>query len=180
MALSSRPRRDEVGTDETVVPVQFRLEARDERVTSEDGRDVRGRGYVLCDAKTGEPLGEDDFFFRMGGGIVCDLAGPEWHSDELQSSVFSPGQTLALVRVGSPGDYDPPVIEVRDATGRITVGQLPPDVADAVIFYGTETYGAALCLWEWRMDSGRRFALRLLLAPGWTVEPIAEEPLADV
>ena len=54
--------------------------------------------------------------------------------------------------------------------------ELSPEVADAVAFQGTDTYRAAFCLWEWRTESGQRFALRLLLAPGWTVEQIAEEP----
>jgi hypothetical protein len=178
MALSSRSRRDLGGADAPLAPIQFRLEGREEHITTDDGRRLKGRGYLICDARTGAPLGEDDFFFRIGGGIVCDLVAAERHLSHLQSRAFGPGRALALV--AAPGRAaDSPVIEVRDAAGTTVVGQLPPDVADAVQFYGTETYGSAFCLWEWRSESGTRFALRLLLAPGWTVEALAEEPAPE-
>ena len=176
MALSSRSRRGMPGADAPLAPIQFRLEGREEQVMTEDGRCLRGRGYLICDAKTGVPLGEDDFFFRIGGGIVCDLSGAERHFDDLQSDAFRPGESLLLVRCPAANELDPAVIEVRDAAGLVTVGELSPEVADAVAFQGTDTYRAAFCLWEWRTESGQRFALRLLLAPGWTVEQIAEEP----
>ena len=175
MALSSRSRRNMAGADAPLAPIQFRLEGREEHVTTDDGRGLTGRGYLICDARTGAPLGEDDFFFRIGGGIVCDLVAAERHVSQLQARAFGPGRTLALVAAPAVGG-NAPVIEVRDAGGNVAVGQLPPDVADAVHFYGTETYGSAFCLWEWRSDTGTRFALRLLLAPGWTVEELAEEP----
>ena len=174
MVLSSRPRRDDAASDAPLAPIQFRLEAREERITTDDGHEITGRGYLICDPKTGAPLGEDDFFFRIGGGIVCDLSDAELHPDALQSSAFRPGRSLALRRPPGP-ECDPPVIGVFDAQGVNEVGRLPADVADAVTFYGTETYGAAFCLWEWRSEGGRRFALRLLLAPGWTVEQITED-----
>ncbi len=174
MALSSRSRRDVAGADAPLAPIQFRLDGREEQVMTEDGRRLTGRGYLICDAKTGAPLGEDDFFFRIGGGIVCDLVAAEGHLSQLQSRAFGPGRSLALVATPGPA-ADPPAIEVRDASGAVVVGQLPPDVADAVHFYGTDTYGSAFCLWEWRSESGTRFALRLLLAPGWTVEELPEE-----
>jgi hypothetical protein len=173
MALSSRSRRH-AGADAPLAPIQFRLEGREEQVTTDDGRRLMGRGYLICDARTGAPLGEDDFFFRIGGGIVCDLVATEHHLAKLQSRAFGPGRSLMLV--ATPGAADSPVIEVRDATGTTVVGELPPDVADAVHFYGTETYGSAFCLWEWRSETGTRFALRLLLAPGWTVEQVPDEP----
>jgi hypothetical protein len=65
------------------------------------------------------------------------------------------------------------VIEVRDATAITRVGELPAEVSEAVTFYGADSYEAAFCLWEWRVEDGQRFALRLLLAPGWTVEQLA-------
>jgi hypothetical protein len=161
------------GPDAPLAPIQFRLEGREEQVTTDDGRRLTGRGYLICDARTGAPLGEDDFFFRIGGGIVCDLVAAEDHLAQLQSKAFGPGRALRLVATAGTGEA--PVIEVRDASGAIVVGELPPDVADAVHFYGTETYGSAFCLWEWRSESGTRFALRLLLAPGWTVEELADD-----
>ena len=177
MALSSRSRRHVASPDAPMAPIQFRLEGREEQVTTDDGRRLTGRGYLICDARTGAPLGEDDFFFRIGGGIVCDLVAAEQHLAQLQSRLFAPGRSLALVAM--PGGGESAVIEVRDAAGAVAVGELPPDVADAVHFYGTETYGSAFCLWEWRSETGTRFALRLLLAPGWTVEEVSEEATAE-
>ncbi len=160
MVLSSRRRRGATHVaDATVAPIQFRLEAKEERITTDDGRELTGRGYLICDPRTAEPLGEDDFFFRIGGGIVCELSGAERHIENLQSNAFRPGASLSLVRLAAPSDVDPPVIEVRDAAGTVTVGELGPDVADAVSLYGTDTYRAAFCLWEWRTESGWRFAL---------------------
>ena len=177
MVLSPRRRRDAAPVAEAeVAPIQFRLEARHEHVTTDDGRKLIGRGYLICDPHTAAPVGDDDFFFRIGGGIVCELSGAELHFDDLQSDAFRPGESLLLARCPAANELDPPVIEVRDAAGLATVGELSPEVADAVAFQGTDTYRAAFCLWEWRTESGQRFALRLLLAPGWTVEQIAEEP----
>ena len=180
MVLSPRRRRDAAPVAEAeVAPIQFRLEARHEHVTTDDGRKLIGRGYLICDPHTAAPVGDDDFFFRIGGGIVCDLSGAERHIDDLQSDAFRPGASLMLVRCPTAGELDPPVIEVRDAAGTITIGELGPEVADAVSFQGTDTYRAAFCLWEWRTEVGQRFALRLLLAPGWTVEQVEEEPALE-
>jgi len=177
VVLSQRRRRGDGRSGDTpVTPIQFRLEAREERVTTDDGRDLTGRGYVICDARDGSPLGEDDFFFRIGGGIICDLTGADEHIEELQSPEFRPGRTLSLVRHPGAGDDDAPVIEVRDRWGAVTIGQLPPEVAEAVAFYGSDSYEAAFALWEWKTETGQRFALRLLLAPGWTTEPLPEDP----
>src|SRR5579862_744902 len=125
MALSSRSRRDVAGADAPLAPIQFRLDGREEQVMTEDGRRLTGRGYLICDARTGAPLGEDDFFFRIGGGIVCDLVASERHLSQLQSRAFAPGRSLALVASPS-ADGEPPVIEVRDAASAVAVGELPP------------------------------------------------------
>src|SRR5579883_1906979 len=108
MALSSRSRRDLAGADAPLAPIQFRLEGREELVTTDDGRRLTGRGYLICDARTGAPLGEDDFF-RIGGGIVCDLVATEHHLAKLQSRAFGPGRSLKLV--ATPGAAESPVIE---------------------------------------------------------------------
>jgi len=178
MAVSARRRRGGRDTDAPLGPIQFRLEAHEESITTDEGRELTGRGYVISDPRTGAPLGEDDFFFRIGGGIVCDLAHGEDHIDEMQAPTFRPGRTLALVRTADEGEA--PVIEVRDASGATTVGRLPADVAESVAFYGSDSYEAAFCLWEWKAESGQRFALRLLLAPGWTTEQVPEDQPARV
>ena len=175
MAVSHRRRRSGARpADALLTPIQFRLEVREERVTTDEGRQLTGRGYVICDPRTGAPLGEEDFFFRIGGGMVCDVVGGEHHIEEMQSTAFRPGRTLSLARLASEGSEDPPVIEVRDGASAILVGQLPTEVAEAVAFYGSDTYQAAFCLWEWKTETGQRFALRLLLAPGWTTEALPE------
>ncbi|HEY2428602.1 MAG TPA: hypothetical protein VGI06_06710, partial [Acidimicrobiales bacterium] len=99
--------------DAPLAPIQFRLEAREEQVTTDEGRTLTGRGYLICDPRTGTPLGEDDFFFRIGGGMVCDLAGADQHIDDLQSPAFRPGKSLRLVRHAPAGELEPPVIDVR-------------------------------------------------------------------
>lgn len=178
--LSPRRRRGVTQAVAPLAPIQFRLEAREEQVTTEEGRTLTGRGYLICDPQTGAPLGEDDFFFRIGGGIVCDLVGTDGCLGEMQSAAFRPGRSLALHRRPlDEGDWAP-TVEVRDAAGTTTVGRLPPDVADAIDFYGAESYESAFCLWEWRTESGQRFALRLLLAPGWTVEQLLDDRPAVV
>jgi hypothetical protein len=68
---------------------------------------------------------------------------------------------------------------VFDFSRTLKAGELPEETADAVAFYGEESYEAAFCLWEWRSLSGFRGGLRLLLAPGWTVEELpTPEPAA--
>jgi hypothetical protein len=182
MVLSPRRRRSDHQSDAPLAPIQFRLDAREEEVTTDEGRTLTGRGYLICDPRTGTPLGEDDFFFRIGGGMVCDLAGAEEHLEELQAAAFRPGRSLCLVRQGPEEDVDDvvPRIEVRDAAGQVTIGVLPEEVAEAVQFYGVDSYEAAFCLWEWRTETGQRFALRLLLAPGWTVEQLPTESTAAI
>lgn len=180
MVLSPRRRRGgplrppNADEDNGLAPIQFRLEAgREERVTT-DGRHLEGRGYSICDPRTGAPLGEDDFFFRIGGGMVADLAGIEEHEAELQNRAFAPGRPLALVRQPGQAGSEPPDVDVYDSTRTLKVGRLPDDAADAVAFYGAESYEAAFCLWEWRASTGERVGLRLLLAPGWTVEELPD------
>jgi hypothetical protein len=155
-----------------IAPIQFRLETGESSTVADDGGRLDGRGYTICDPRTRAPLGENDFFFRIGGGIVTDLANAENHAGELQNAAFGPGRALALVRGGAPSHDEPPVVEVFDLTRTQKAGELPPEAADAVAIYGEDSYEAALCLWEWRDESGRRVGLRLLLAPGWTVEEL--------
>ena len=165
MVLSPRRRRGgplEEADAASVAPIQFQLQTSKAHVVTDDGRQLDGQGYVICDARTGSPLGDDDFFFRIGGGIVTDLIGAEAHLAELQNTAFRPGRALTLVRPPMLQSGEPPVVEVFDLTKTNLVGQLPHETADAVAF----------CLWEWRDSDGQRVGLRLLLAPGWTVEEL--------
>jgi hypothetical protein len=150
-------------------PIQFRLDASNAETTTAAGRRLLGKGYILCDPQTGATLGEDDFFFRIGGGLVCDLVETRRHTASLQAEAFDPGNTLRLVR-GRTGD-GAEAIEVRDIAAVQTAGRLPPEVVE-IIGFATDGYEAALCLWEWRNERGRRCGLRVLLAPGWTTEQL--------
>jgi hypothetical protein len=163
-----RPPDDE----QAIAPIQFRLEAAHDTYVSIDGEELEGRGYTICDPRTGAPLADDDFFFRIGGGMVADLRGADRHAGALQNSAFAPGRALSLVHHTAPSRDEPPVVEVFDLTRTTKCGELPPDVADAIMFHGGDAYEAAFCLWEWRSASGQRVGLRLLLAPGWTVEQL--------
>jgi hypothetical protein len=180
VALSPRRRRNGAGThpgsdnESGVAPIQFRLEAARDNSVSASGEPLTGRGYVLCDAQTEAPLGDDDFFFRIGGGMVTEVVDCESHPNELQNVAFSPGRALSMVRHPASGTNEVPTVEVFDLTGTVKAGELKPEIADAVTFYGADTYEAAFCLYEWRDSSARRVALRLLLAPGWTVEELPE------
>lgn len=170
--LNSRRRRGEPARAEApLAPIQFRLDPHEEDSTI-DGRLLHGRGYLICDPQTGTRLGEDDFFFRIGGGIVCELIDTADHADDLQAPEFRPGRKLALMRHSAVNAETPPVIDVTDPGLTATIGRLPPDVADAVNLYGADTYQAGLSLWEWRDEAGLRVGLRVLLAPGWKVQSL--------
>jgi hypothetical protein len=185
VVLSPRRRRGgalrppEHETDGGIAPIQFRLEASYDSHVTDDGRRLDGRGYTICDPRTGAPLGEDDFFFRIGGGMVAELLGAEEHHAELQNTAFRPGRALSLVRQPLATPDGPAVVQVFDLSGTLHAGDLPAEVADAVAFYGAESYEAAFCLWEWRAEDGQRVGLRLLLAPGWTVEALPDAPTPD-
>jgi hypothetical protein len=174
VALSPRRRRGPassgVDLDEPITPIEFRLEADVATRVADDGKELLGRGYVICDCRTGSPLGDDDFFFRIGGGIVTDIVGVDGHLDDLQRAEFGPGRALSLARRSPGGAED--CIDVMDAGRTLVCGRLPADAADVVSLYGTDGYDAALALWEWRNASGTRVGLRVLLAPGWTVEEL--------
>jgi hypothetical protein len=184
VVLSPRRRRGgplqhpDTDADGGVAPIQFRLEASHDGRVTDDGRRLDGRGYTICDPRTGTPLGEDDFFFRIGGGIVADLDGAEGHGAELQNLAFGPGRALTLVRQEPRVPDGPPVVAVFDLSTTLQAGELPPEVADAIAFYG-DSYEAAFCLWEWRAETGQRVGLRMLLAPGWTVEPLPDPPTGE-
>ena len=175
MSLSPRRRRGSstnavVELDEPITPIQFRLEAGETTQVTAHGEQLFGRGYVICDCRTGAPLGDDDFFFRIGGGIVTEIVGTDGYLDDLQRAEFGPGRALSLAR--RTAAEDEPHVDVLDANRALVCGRLPHDAADVVALYGTDGYDAALSLWEWRSPSGERVGLRVLLAPGWTVEEL--------
>jgi hypothetical protein len=168
----SGPLRHVDSDDDTgIVPPEFRLEATTETRLSPSGEKEHGRGYLICDPHTGTPLREDDFFFRISGGVLTDVVALEEHIAELQDPAFSAGRVLALVQHPPRTAGGPPVISVRDPTISLQAGELPEDVAETIAAYG-DGYEAAFCLWEWRSDSGARLGIRLLLAPGWNVQAL--------
>jgi hypothetical protein len=179
--VSPRRRRGEAwrhadpDDDRGIGPSQFRLEASSHSFVTDEGDRLDGQGYTICDPHTGTPLGEDDFFFRIGGGIVADLVGLAGHQAELQDLAFSPGRVLSLVHHAPLASGGPAVIGVHDPSGTLQAGELSESVARTIASYG-DGYDAAFCLWEWRSETGDRVGLRLLLAPGWEVQPLPDSP----
>jgi hypothetical protein len=169
-------RQADAEDDPGIGPSQFRLEASTDSCLTDDGEHLDGRGYTICDPHTGTRLREDDFFFRIGGGIVTDLIVTAEHEPGLQDAAFSPGRVLALIHHPPRSTDGPPVIAVHDPSGALQAGELPASVAGAIASYG-DGYEAAFCLWEWRTEAGHRVGLRLLLAPGWQVQPLPDPPL---
>src|SRR5258708_38367291 len=105
MALNPRRRRgssasasNSVDVDEPITPIEFRLEADETTHVAARGEQLLGRGYVICDCRTGARLGDDDFFFRIGGGIVTEIVGADGNLDDLQRAEFGPGRALSLAR----------------------------------------------------------------------------------
>ena len=119
-------------------------------------------GYWLRDASTGDAMKWDDPRVR-----VVKLAGASYRADALQDEAFAPGRRLALVREPENG-HDPNAVAVWDAERRVQAGYVPAEIAPEL--GGDEQ---AVSLWEFRGEDGRRFGLRVLLAPAdaWIQEP---------
>lgn len=174
MPSTGRRRRSQAATLEDMPddarPLQFRLNPNRDVFVSEDGERFEGRGYVVCDPTTGAPVSEQDFWFRLAGGIVADVIPVDDELSDLQAHGFAPGQTVSLAFRFPLGEDEPPVVDVLDADGRCKAGELSDDVIENIRSFGVESYRVALALWEWRRGSGQRVALRLLLAPGWSLD----------
>ena len=111
-------------------------------------------GFWLRDAVSGEALRWEDPRFR-----VVKLAGASYRLDALQDDGFAPGRRLALVPEPE-NEHDPHAVGIWDAERRVQAGYVPAEVAPEL--HGDEQ---ALSLWEFRGEDGRRFGLRVLLAP---------------
>ena len=111
-------------------------------------------GYRLRDAASEELVRDDDPRIRL-----VKLAGVSFRLDELQDDGFAPGNRLSLV-AEPENEHDPNAIGIWDAERRVQGGYVPADVA------------AQLDADEWQavsiaefFDDGRRYGLRVLLAP---------------
>lgn len=133
----------------------------------EDG----GYGYVLRDDQ-GRLIVSGDPVLTEEGVEIVEVAGTSFRLPALQGSAFAPGSRLFL-RADPDNAYDENAVEVLDAGGRIQVGFVPRERAETIAQrLGVEPL-EAWCLWAWRNESGRRSALRMLIAPPGIV---AEEP----
>ncbi len=119
-------------------------------------------GFWLRNAATGEALSHRDP--RI---LVVKVAGVSYRSDALQDDAFAPGRRLALVPEPE-NTHDPDAVAVWDVERRLQAGYVPRTFAPEL--RGDEQ---AVALWEFRNDDGRRFGLRVLIAPpdAWIQDP---------
>ena len=123
-----------------------------------------GSGYALRDAATYEPVRESDPRIH-----VVNVAGVSYRADALQDEGFTPGKRLALVPEPE-NEHDPCAIGIWDAGSRLQAGYVPADVARDL---RAEEWQAVV-LRDF-FEAGRRFALRVVLAPhdAWIGTPRA-------
>lgn len=131
------------------------------------GEKIDGRGYRLLgdDGETVHSLQDEDFTFGSTGAHVCKVAGISHHPHEIQSDEFAPGRRLQLV-ADSKNPYDPNAIEIRTASGIMTAGFVPREIAAQVApQMRVDGPWQAMCLWEWRTATRGRIGLQVLIAP---------------
>ena len=125
------------------------------------GDELDGRGYLLREAETGEPLRWQDPRLTGVGAQVIRVAGTSYRSDEVGDPGFEPGNPLTLVREPD-NPHDANAISVWNADRTAQAGYVPATVAEGLA--GFENL-CALSLWEWRGTVGERVGLRALVYP---------------
>ena len=123
------------------------------------GDEVQGAGYRLADRDPPRDV------------HVIKVAGTSHRRDELQSSVFDPGQELALVPEPD-NPHDPDAVGVWDVRRTRQVGYIPRDRARLIKRrLAHERIERAVSLWEWRQaGNGERISLEILVGPQMTIE----------
>jgi hypothetical protein len=119
-------------------------------------RDLRGAGYHLRDAATGEPVRREDPRIR-----VVAVAGVSFRPEAVADPAFDPGQRLALVPEPA-NEHDPNAIGVWNEARTLQAGYVPREVAP-------ELDGTELAVSLWRLGEG----LRVLVVPAgsWVGRP---------
>jgi hypothetical protein len=136
--------------------------------SGEAGDPVEGRGYSVRDG--GRALAWSSPRLADAGVVVVKVAGASYRLDDLQDAGFAPGSRIAL-RAEPENPHDPNAVGVWNEAGTAQAGYVPRELAAAVAARLGEV--EALALWEWRSADGRRFGLRILVAPP---ERLAERP----
>jgi len=146
------------------VRLEFSYQLRSREFVAEDGTRVRGSGLEIWDAE-GRDVPWDDYRRIDPSARNFKVAGAHYREEVLQSDAFAPGSALALVPEAD-NPHDPQAIKVLDATAAEHVGYVPADLcADVHELLAAHGDLAALVAWEWRLEDGRRSALRALVAP---------------
>jgi hypothetical protein len=151
-------------------PLRLSFERHDWGFAGEAGDPVEGRGYTLRDGE--RSLAWTSPRLAEAGVEVVKVAGTSYRLDELQDPGFAPGSPLML-RPEPENPHDPNAVGVLNAAGSAQAGYVPRDRAEALVArLGSEAL-ETLALWEWRSPDGRRYGLRILIAP---VGLLAERP----
>jgi hypothetical protein len=143
------------------------LEEREWAMETEGGEELGGYGYGLRDEE-GRALEWDDPVLVENGVEVLKVAGTSYRLHALQDGAFAPGSRLVL-QPDPENEYDQHAVEVLDAGGRVQVGFVPKERAEAIALRLRSEPLDAFCLWAWRNERGRRSALRILVCPRGTV-----------
>ena len=151
-------------------PLRLTFERHDWGFAGEAGDAVEGRGYTLREGErslswTSPRLGE-------AGVVVVKVAGTSYRLDELQDPNFAPGSALVL-RPEPENPHDPNAVGVWTADGTAQAGYVPRERAAAFAERLRGESLEALALWEWRSGDGRRYGLRILVAPA---DALADRP----
>ena len=146
-----------------VAPLTLWLEERDWDTEGGDGEQLDGHGFGLRD-EDDRALAWDDPILADAGIFILKIAGTSYRLADIQDERFAPGSSLSL-RPDPKNQYDPNAIGVWDASGKVQAGFIPAESAEALGKRLTQEKLEALCLWEWRDESGRRCGLRMLIRP---------------
>jgi hypothetical protein len=151
-------------------PLRLSFERHDWGFSGEAGDPVEGRGYTLRDGE--RSLAWTSPRLVEAGVEVVKVAGTSYRLEELQDPGFAPGSRL-LLRPEPENPHDPNAVGVWNAAASAQAGFVPRERAAAVAARLAAERLEALALWEWRSADGRRFGLRILVAPA---EVLAERP----
>ncbi|HEX2504714.1 MAG TPA: HIRAN domain-containing protein [Gaiellaceae bacterium] len=148
--------------------LRLSFERHDWGFADEAGEAVEGRGYALRDGE--RSLAWTSPRLAERGVEVLKVAGTSHRLQELQDRGFLPGSSVVL-RPEPDNPHDPNAVGVWNEAGTVQAGYVPRELAAAVAARLGEV--EALALWEWRSADGRRFGLRILVAPP---DLLAERP----
>jgi HIRAN domain len=151
-------------------PLRLGFERHDWGFAGEAGDPVEGRGYTLRDGE--RSLAWTSPRLAEGGVEVVKVAGTSYRLDELQDPGFAPGSAL-LLRPEPENPHDPHAVGVWNANESAQAGYVPRERVRQIGARLASEELEALALWEWRSPDGRRFGLRILVAPA---ELLAERP----